>query len=175
MKNGDGIRESVTSSKSFYVPMNESQRGHLLASHCPTLKVQRLDKSVELPRYAKEGDAAFDLRSREEAVIEPGQVLTVATGIATAIPDGHVGLIWDRSGLAARHGIHTLGGVIDCGYRGEIGVVMRNSGAEPFKIEKGMRIAQMIVQPFVQTRFEEVEELEASERGGSGFGSSGLY
>ena len=108
-------------------------------------------------------------------MIEPGQVLTVATGIATAIPEGHVGLIWDRSGLAARHGIHTLAGVIDCGYRGEIGVVMRNSGTESFKVEKGMRIAQMIVQPFVQARFEEVQELDQTQRGATAFGSSGLH
>ncbi|MEK6961533.1 MAG: dUTP diphosphatase [Nanoarchaeota archaeon] len=175
MNNGDVAKEAVVSSNSFYVPMNESQRGRLISSHCPTLKVQRIDKSVELPKYAKEGDAAFDLRSREEAVIEPGQVLTVATGIATAIPEGHVGLIWDRSGLAARHGIHTLAGVIDCGYRGEIGVVMRNSGTESFKVEKGMRIAQMIVQPFVQARFEEVQELDQTQRGATAFGSSGLH
>ena len=148
---------------------------HPIPASLPAIRIQRIDKTIEMPRYAKADDAAFDLRSREEKVIEPGEVSTVATGIKAAIPTNHVGLIWDRSGLAARYGIHTLGGVIDSGYRGEIGVVLKNGGPGPFTVEKGMRIAQMIVQPVASVRIEEVDQLDESERGETGFGSSGLH
>ena len=138
------------------------------------LHMSRLDKEVELPSYAKAHDAAFDLRSREEVVIEPGKKHTVKTGIKLAIPSGHVGLIWDRSGMAHNHHIHTLAGVIDAGFRGEVGVVMHNLGSTSFTIEKGMRIAQMIVQPYVSCDIHEVDELEESSRGDGAWGSTGL-
>lgn len=139
------------------------------------LPVSRLDKDLEVPRYANPSDAAFDLRAREEVVIPPGQHVAVKTGLAMAIPQGHVGLIWDRSGLAAKHRVTTLAGVIDSGYRGEVGVVLCNLGETPFTVERGMRIAQMIIQPYVTADLHEVEDLDETDRGEGGFGSTGTH
>ena len=138
------------------------------------VKIHRIDKEVELPFYAKQGDAAFDLRSSEQKTLKAGEKHTVKTGLRVAIPEGYVGLIWDRSGMAAKHGIHCLAGVIDSGYRGEIGVVMKNLGSGDFTIEKNMRIAQMLIQPVATANLVEVDDLDESERGASGFGSTGL-
>jgi len=139
------------------------------------LHVQRLDKDLPLPKYAHAGDAAFDLHAREQEVIEPGQYKVLKTGIKLAIPAGHVGLIWDRSSLPSKFGMHTLAGVIDSGYRGEIGVTLINHGKTSFVVEKGMRIAQMLVQPVLNVPIEEVESLDETERSDKGYGSSGLY
>jgi dUTP pyrophosphatase len=140
------------------------------------LKITRLDKTVDMPFYAYEHDAAFDLRSSHDEVLNPGDKKIIKTALKMAIPQNHVGLIWDRSGLAAKHSLHCLAGVIDSGYRGEIGVVLINLGKEDFKIEKNMRIAQMLIQPIVNAKITEVEEneLEESKRGEGGFGSSGI-
>jgi len=134
-----------------------------------------MDKSVELPSYARDHDAAFDLRAAQDYILKPLEHAMVKTGLKFAIPQGHVGLIWDRSGLAAKHAITTLGGVIDAGYRGEVCVVMINLGKEAFTIEKGMRIAQMLIQPVLHFPIMEVEELDATHRGEGGFGSTGLH
>lgn len=139
------------------------------------LKIKRIDKDLPAPAYAKEGDAAFDLRSTHDALLKPGDKMLIKTGLCVAIPSGYVGLIWDRSGLAAKNGLTCLGGVIDSGYRGEIGVVLCNLGSEEFKVERNMRIAQMLIQPVHQAMIEEVEELDETHRGGTGFGSSGLH
>src|SRR3989344_1618312 len=106
------------------------------------VKIQRIS-DVDMVSYAKEGDAAFDLRSAEEGVIAPGEKKVIKTGLKMAIPQGHVGLVWDRSGLAAKHALHVLAGVIDSGYRGEVGVVLKNLGDAPVEITRNMRIAQM--------------------------------
>ncbi len=137
------------------------------------IRVQRLDKSLELPKFAKEGDAAFDLRSAVDVVLHPLQKEIIPTGLKVAVPNGYAGLIWDRSSMAAKHSLRTMAGVLDAGYRGEIKVVMINLGKEPVEITKGMRIAQMLVQPVLNTEIEEVEELEETERGAGGFGSTG--
>jgi dUTP pyrophosphatase len=139
------------------------------------LKIKRLDKNIPVPSYAKDGDAAFDLRSTHDTVLKPGEKTLVKTGLSLSIPQGYVGLIWDRSGLAAKNGLTCLGGVIDSGYRGEIGVVLCNLGKEEFTVEKNMRIAQMLIQPVMQAKIEEVEELDETGRGNTGFGSSGLH
>lgn len=138
------------------------------------IKIKRLNQEIELPAYAKEGDAAFDLRSAEETVLKIGETKAIATALAFEIPIGYAGLIWDRSGLAAKNALHTLAGVIDAGYRGEVKVVLRNAGKEDFKVEKGMRIAQMIIQAVVKAKIVETKELNESVRGEGGFGSSGL-
>ena len=138
------------------------------------VKIQRINKEIELPKYAHVNDAAMDLRSNEELIINSMERKIVQTGIKMAIPEGHVGLIWDRSGLAAKHSIHTLAGVVDAGYRGEVGVVMKNLGNESFKVEKGMRIAQMLIQPVITANIIEVEDLEDTSRGEGGFGSTGV-
>jgi dUTP pyrophosphatase len=137
------------------------------------LKIKSLDKSIELPRFQREGDAALDIRSSEDYILKIGERKAVKTGIAVEIPLGYAGLIWDRSGLAAKHGIKTMGGVIDANYRGEILVVLKNLGEEDFKIEKGMRIAQMLIQKVENMEVQEAEELSDTNRGEAGFNSSG--
>ena len=115
------------------------------------------------------------MRAAHDHVLKPHDHSVIKTGLKVAIPEGHVGLIWDRSGLAAKNALTTMAGVIDSDYRGEIGVVMINLGKEEFKIEKGMRIAQMLVQPILRLPIEEVDTLEETKRGESGFGSTGLH
>ncbi len=135
--------------------------------------VQKIAQDIDLPSYAKPSDAGLDLRSSENVTILPQERKVVATGIALAIPDNFVGLVWDRSGNAAKFGIHCLGGVIDAGYRGEIKVIMINLGNAPFEIKKNDRIAQLLIQPAVQAKLTIVEKLDESHRGATGFGSSG--
>lgn len=140
------------------------------------VNIVRLNKDIPLPRYAQHGDAGFDLLAAEDAVIEPGQRLLVATGVKLALPDGYVGLIHPRSGLAARSGITVLNapGTIDSGYRGEVKVILLNTSDEPFTIEVGHRIAQMVVQEYVTVDLVEVDSLDETARGGAGFGSTGV-
>ncbi|MBI2548150.1 dUTP diphosphatase [Candidatus Woesearchaeota archaeon] len=140
-----------------------------------TVQIQRNNKEVDLPVYAHEGDAGFDLRAAEEIIIKPGELGLIKTGLHLAIPQGHVGLIWDRSGLAAKHQLHTFAGVIDSGYRGEISVVIKNFSDQAFQVTKHMRIAQMIIQPVVHATVQEVESLAETMRSGNGFGSTGLH
>ena len=130
---------------------------------------------IEEPGYAHAGDAGFDLRASEELTIQPGARALVPTGLRFAIPEGYVGLVWDRSGLAVKHGMHCFAGVIDSSYRGEVKVVLANLGAEPFTVERGMRIAQMLVQPVAQAALVRMESLEETTRGEGGFGSTGTH
>ncbi|MFC1728009.1 dUTP diphosphatase [Nanoarchaeota archaeon] len=136
------------------------------------LKIERLG-DVNLPKYSNPGDAGLDLHSNESFILKKGEKKLVKTGIKMGIPEGHVGLIWDRSGLAAKNGIHVLAGVVDSSYRGEVGVVLKNFGDEDFEIEKNSRIAQMLIQPVLNPEIIE-EELKDTERGEGGFGSTGL-
>ncbi len=138
-----------------------------------TLKIKKLHPEAILPKYLHPGDAAMDLYANEAKILQPNQRELISTGIAMAIPQGSVGLIWDRSGMAANHGIKSMGGVIDSNYRGEIKVVLHNLSGQPFAIEKGTRIAQMLIQPVEQKQILEVEELDDTIRGEKGFGSSG--
>ena len=141
------------------------------------VQIQILDTELEIPRYAKDGDAGVDLRSTEKLVLEPGQRALVKTGIAIALPAGYVGLVHPRSGLAVKHGITVVNapGTIDSGYRGEIMVCLLNTDrSESFSIERGDRIAQLILQKYEHANFRQVEELEISARGSTGFGSSGV-
>jgi len=131
--------------------------------------VRRLRDDAVLPSQAYDGDAGFDLVACEHATLQPGARAVVGTGIAVEIPEGYAGFVQPRSGLAARHGI----GVVNSGYRGELRVVLLNTDRETtFSVEPGMRIAQLVVVPVPAVRLLEVEELEASERGGRGFGST---
>lgn len=139
------------------------------------LKVKRIDKTITLPAYIHKGDAGFDLRSAEDLVIKSGEKAIVPTGLKFMIPEGYAGLIWDRSGLAAKNSLHCLAGVIDSHFRGETKIVLFNLGKEDFHIEKGMRIAQMLIQKIESPEIIEVEELDATERGSGGFGSTGLH
>ena len=137
------------------------------------LKIKKLDKNLTTPGYAHKGDAGIDLRSSEKTFLEPGEKKIVKSGIKMAIPQGYVGLIWDKSGYAAKNGIHVLAGVIDSGYRGEIGVVMKNLGNEVFKISKDMKIAQLLIQPITRANIIEVDSLKSTSRNEGGFGSTG--
>ncbi|MDO8511225.1 MAG: dUTP diphosphatase [Nanoarchaeota archaeon] len=138
------------------------------------LKIKKLHPDATMPKYLRPGDAAMDLYSNENKVLQPNQRELISTGIAMAIPQGNVGLIWDRSGMAANHGIKCMGGVIDSNYRGELKVILHNLTNQQFTIEKGMRIAQMLIQQVEQKEILEVKELDDSIRGEKGFGSSGM-
>jgi len=137
------------------------------------VKILKIDPEVKAPNYANPGDAGMDFFSAENTTIAPGERKVVKTGIKMAIPFGYVGLVWDKSGLAAKKGVKTMAGVIDAGYRGEVGIVMHNLGKEEFIIEKNMKIAQMLIQPIHSPDIEEVEELDDTQRGEGGFGSTG--
>ena len=127
------------------------------------------------PVYAKPGDAGADLKSTEDLVVPAGGRQLVKTGIKIAMPDGYVGLVHPRSGLAAKHGITVLNapGTVDAGYRGEIMVTLLNTSNEPFEIRRGDRIAQLLFQRVDRADFIAVSELPESSRGDGGFGSSG--
>ncbi len=138
-----------------------------------TLKIKRLSPDVVLPTYAYKGDAAFDLCAAEEAVLKPLEYKGIPTGLSLEIPSGYVGLVWDKSGIAIKNGLKTLGGVIDCGYRGEVLVGVINLSAKKYIFKKGEKVAQMIIQKKETVSIKEVKNLKLSERGGRGFGSSG--
>ena len=127
------------------------------------------------PTYSHPGDAGADLRSNEECVLMSGERLTVSTGVRLALPDGFVGLIHPRSGLASKHGITVLNspGTIDAGYRGEISVTLLNTSKEDFEIHVGDRIAQLLLQRVERANFTNVSVLPQTHRGDAGFGSSG--
>lgn len=132
-----------------------------------------VDAGGHLPEYATVGAAGADLRASGHVEIPPGGRAAVPTGLRVQIPPGHVGLVWPRSGLAVRHGIDTLAGVIDSDYRGEVRVVLVNHGPEPFSIAPGERVAQLLLQRVERADFVAAPELEETERGGGGFGSTG--
>lgn len=139
--------------------------------------IRLLDPQMPLPSYAHEGDAGVDLRSAIDCVIEPGERALVPTGISIAIPDGYVGLVHPRSGLAIKNGISMVNtpGTIDAGYRGEIQVILINHDLnERFVISRFDRIAQLVIQRVERASFELVEQLPESARGDGGFGSSGV-
>jgi dUTP pyrophosphatase len=138
------------------------------------LKIKRIHANAKLPSYGHLGDAGLDLFSADDVVLEKGQVLDVPTGIKVAIPEGYVGLVWDKSGVSLR-GVHRLAGVIDSGYRGEVKVVLVNMSDEPFVISKGMKIAQLLIQPVTTVKVVEVEDLGGTPRGEGGFGSTGKF
>jgi dUTP pyrophosphatase len=133
----------------------------------------RVTGTGELPAYGSAAAAGADLRAAEDVTLGPGERAAVATGIHVEIPEGHVGLVWPRSGLAVRHGLDTLAGVIDSDYRGEVRVVLVNHGGGALGIEAGDRIAQLLVQRVERAAFARAEELPSSERGAGGFGSTG--
>jgi len=139
------------------------------------IKVQKLNPDAHLPTYAKGGDAGADLYSTHSVNLLPGEFKLVSTGIAVAIPMGYVGLIHPRSGLAAKHGITVLNtpGTIDAGYRGEIKVLLVNLGKEVYNIGRAERIAQLVIQKVEHAYFEPVDELDLTDRGNGGFGSTG--
>ena len=138
--------------------------------------ITRLDSTLPLPRYAKEGDAGADLTSAIDFTLAPGQRQLVPTGIAIALPHGFVALVHPRSGLAIKNGVTLVNtpGTIDAGYRGEISCVVINlDPKDAISFKKGDRIAQLVIQKVERAEFIEVTELPESERGSDGFGSTG--
>ena len=142
-----------------------------------TVPIKRLDPSVELPSYAYEGDAGLDLRSAEDVTLAPHERRLVSTGLAIAIPEGYAGFVQPRSGLALREGLSMANtpGLIDAHYRGELKVCAVNlDDSTPIRITRGERIAQLVIQRVPVVQLLEVEELEETDRGEGGFGSSGV-
>lgn len=139
-----------------------------------TLPVKRLTDTARLPTRAHPGDAGLDLYADESVIVCASLRLLVSTGISVAIPSGYVGLIWPRSGLAAKHGISVDAGVIDAGYRGPVKVLVTNASKDNhYEIHRGDKIAQLLIQPVSLMTPVEADELDASERDTGGFGSSG--
>ncbi|MEV4346216.1 dUTP diphosphatase [Actinoplanes sp. NPDC049596] len=140
------------------------------------IRIRRIDPDLPLPAYAHPGDAGADLVAAEDAELAPGARQAIRTGIAVAIPDGYVGLVHPRSGLAARLGVTVLNapGTVDAGYRGEILVILVNHDRSvPVKISRGDRIAQLVVQRVERAAFHVVDELDDTARGAGGHGSTG--
>ena len=140
------------------------------------LEIKRVRESAVVPARAYDGDAGMDLAACERVELAPGARALVPTGLAVAIPDGYAGYVQPRSGLAARHGISIVNtpGLVDSGYRGELLVNLVNHDDEqPFVVEPGMRIAQLVILQVPPVELVEVDELPASDRGADGFGSSG--
>jgi dUTP pyrophosphatase len=166
---GDG---AIVEEHHLAKPLTEAAR----ARGGPPLLVQRLDPDLPLPERAHPGDAGLDLRARIDVTLGPGERALVPTGVAVALPAGHVGLVHPRSGLAVRHGIGLVNapGTIDEGYRGEVQVVLINHDPDaPVRIARGDRIAQLVVQRVEPVQVAEVEELPPSPRAQGGFGSTG--
>lgn len=141
----------------------------------PILRVRRLVPGAAVPAYAHPGDAGLDLAAAETLVLEPGAHGSVGTGIAVAVPEGWVGLVHPRSGLAARDGVTVLNapGTVDAGYRGEVRVLLVNHGDRAVRFEPGDRVAQLVLQRVGHAVVDVVDDLDATDRGVGGFGSTG--
>ncbi|WP_339228348.1 dUTP diphosphatase [Oceanobacillus sp. FSL K6-2867] len=141
-----------------------------------TLKIKLVHENAKMPYRANEGDAGLDLFSIEEKVIKATEAALIRTGIQMELPKGTEAQVRPRSGLALKHSVTVLNspGTIDEGYRGEIKIILINHGKEDFKVEKQMRIAQMVIAPVLQVKLEQENVLSNSERDSGGFGSSGV-
>lgn len=143
-----------------------------------TVQLKMLDDGLTPPSYAHPGDAGADLRSRIDVVLAPGERQLVPTGVAIALPSGYAAFIHPRSGLATKHGLSIVNapGTVDAGYRGEISVTLINTDrTEPISLQRGDRIAQMVIQRVETAAFDVVDELPQSVRGTGGFGSTGGF
>jgi len=137
------------------------------------IKFKKLKKDAIVPTYGHPGDAGLDMYSTENKVIKPGEKYHFDTAIAVEIPKNYVGLLWEKSGLACRNGLISLGGVIDSTYRGPIDVVLWNFSKKSVKIEKGDKISQLLIQPVVNAKVKIAKKLSDSSRGVGRYGSTG--
>lgn len=137
------------------------------------IKVKKLDPDAKLPEYSNATDAGMDLFSIEDVVIKPGELQKVKTGLSIELPDGYVSLVWDKSGIAAKS-LKTVAGVIDSGYRGEYLIAMINLGKEDYIINKGDKVAQVLIQKVEHPTVVSVSDLSETSRGAGGFGSTGI-
>lgn len=136
--------------------------------------VKKLTPDAKLPTFGRQGDAGLDLYSAQDVVLKPSERISCKTGLAIKIPEGYSGLIWDKSGLSHKSGVKTLGGVIDSNYTGEVFVGLINLGQETFRVKRGYKIAQFLIQKVEAPDIEEAQELPKTNRGEQGFGSSGI-
>ena len=141
-----------------------------------TVKIKKLHPDAHIPEYAHFGDSGADLFATEEAMLQPMERKAVGTGLSAEVPQGFELQVRPKSGLALKSGLTVLNtpGTIDFGYRGEIKVILINLSMEPYTIEKGQKIAQLVVAPVAYANFREVDDLSDTSRGGGGFGSTGL-
>jgi len=137
------------------------------------IKFKKLHKNAIIPKFSRDGDAAFDLSSTKSLIIKKAEKQIISTGLSSEFPSGYFVSFRDRSGLAANHGIHVLGGVIDANYRGEWKVILVNFGEKDYEIKKGDRVAQAIIHKLPTVKIVETKNLSTSNRGKKGFGSSG--
>ncbi len=137
------------------------------------IKIQKINSEAIVPNYAIKGDAGLDFYSVEDVILKPMERKAIKTGVKIEIPEGYVGLIWDKSGLALNDGVKTMAGVVDSVYRGEVKTVLINLSNQDFEIKKGQKIAQMLIQKIEHPEIEIVEFLSESGRGEGGFGSTG--
>ena len=137
---------------------------------------RKIDPAAALPEYAHPGDAGMDVRSVEDKTIPQGGRALVRTGLVMMLPPDAEAQVRSRSGLAIKHGVAVLNspGTIDAGYRGEVGVILVNHGEKPFSVERGMKVAQIVVAPVVRAEIAETDETDATARGAGGFGSTGV-
>lgn len=140
------------------------------------LKIQKLHKDAIVPQYAHPDDSGMDLYALEPAVVPVGGRKLVKTGISIQLPLGTEAQVRPRSGLALKHGISITNapGTVDEGYRGDVGVILENRGSDPFIVDRGMKIAQLVIAPVLRPQIEVVEDLSETERGAGGFGSTGV-
>lgn len=139
------------------------------------IEIKKLSKTAMVPTRANRTDAGLDLYADQDLKLSPGEWKIVKTGIAIALPNGYAGLVLPRSGLAAKAGLTIMNspGLIDPAYRGEVGVILTNLGKKVFNVESGMRIAQLLITKFEPASLKEVVELDKTDRGDGGFGSTG--
>lgn len=145
----------------------------MIQSHSMELNIKKIREGAKVPTYAHHNDAGFDLFAVDEIKIPAGGRVLVGVGIAMEIPDGYVGLVWDKSGLSNTHGLKTLGGVVDAGYRGEVKVGLINLSLNEYTVGAGHKVAQMLIQKIEHVEVVEVAELSGTVRGDGGFGSTG--
>lgn len=137
------------------------------------VQIKKLHPDARIPEYAHASDAGLDLYTVAPVTIAPGERVQVPTGLVVVVPDGFVGLVWDKSGLSHKHGLKMLGGVLDAGYRGELMVGIVNLSDEIYVLEAGHKVAQLLVQKVEHAEIEVVESVDTTERGKGAFGSSG--
>lgn len=137
------------------------------------LKIKKLHEDAKIPTYAHEGDAGLDIYSVEDYTLKPNERKGFKTGLAFELEPGFVALIWDKSGLSIKHGLKVMGGVLDSNYRGELILGILNTSEKEYHIEKGDKLAQMLIQSVVSAKIEEVNELSDSNRGEGRLGSTG--
>ena len=137
------------------------------------IQCKKIHNDAKVPEYAHAHDAGMDLFALEEVIVPRGEIRKIGTGIALEIPEGYVGLCFDKSGLSMNHGIKVLGGVIDAGYRGEIVVGVINLGSQDHVFKKHDKVTQLLIQPVIRGIIVETDELSDTDRGARGFGSTG--